>query len=228
MPLPPLCRLARPLTLLLALAGNLPAAQAEIWHCDRDPLPLSFTEDDDGRPLVSLQFADGEVRLPQVPTATGALYRNEAVRLHVQGDRAVFEDGRGNRRSCQAGPPPPVINSSFIEVSGEISAASMPKLPRDTRLHIDIVQQQPPQAALTLAEKHFRLAGLRTAIPFATSIDRDLLRSDARLRIRARVEHQGKTLLSSEQEFTAETASGLTLLLDRPASHRRPQATSSH
>src|SRR5574343_847889 len=86
-------------------------------------LDISYSADADGRPQATLHFADEAVVLPQVPAASGSLYRNGDIRLHTKGDDAVFEDGKGNLRRCSRGaaPPRPVpaaqpaASSSFVD-----------------------------------------------------------------------------------------------------------------
>ena len=79
----------------------------------------------DGRPQAILHFADEALTLPQVPAASGTLYRQGEIRLHTKGDEAVFEDGKGNLRRCARGltppaPPPSTAASSFVEIGGSI------------------------------------------------------------------------------------------------------------
>lgn len=207
--------------LLLSSLLLSPLGHAEPWHCGADRLHIDFAENADGRPQAVLRFADGEVVLPQVPAASGTLYRNEAVRLHVKGDDALFEDGRGNHRPCRRGEPPAAASSSFLDVGGEISHRSRIALPGDAQLIVQVVDRQRPKQPLTLAEMRFRLGGAQSPFPFATSIDRDLLGKTAQLAVRARIERRGQVLLVGEQAFDPAAADALALELQPPGSKRQ-------
>ena len=68
--------------LLLSLLFALPAQAAERqpYTCDNGSrLDISFAEDAEGRPQATLHFADEAMILPQVPAASGALYRKGRV-----------------------------------------------------------------------------------------------------------------------------------------------------
>lgn len=193
----------------------LPLFAAEAWHCGNDRLAIDFSADADGRPRAVLHFADERVQLPQVPAASGSLYRNDAVRLHLKGDEALFEDGRGNQRTCRRGEPP-AASGGFIDVEGRISHRSRIALPADARLTVRIVHLRPAGAPLTLSEQRFRLGGAQSPFPFSSTIDRDLAGADARLAVRARIEHRGRLLLAGEQGFTPDRPAGLQLELHAP------------
>jgi putative lipoprotein len=211
-----------PRLLLLASCLCLPlSGQAETWHCGSDRLSIDFATAADGRPQASLRFADGEVVLPQVPAASGALYRNEAVRLQVKGDEAQFEDGRGNQRHCQRGEPPAAAPSSFLDVGGQITHHSRIPLPADALLIVQVIDRQRPHKPLTLAEKRFRLGGAEAPFPFATTIDRDLLGKNPQLLVRARIERRGKLLLAGQQALDPASPEALELLLQAPGSSPR-------
>jgi len=202
--------------LLLSSLLLSPLGHAEPWHCGADRLHIDFAANADGRPQAVLRFANSEVVLPQVPAASGTLYRNDAVRLHVKGDDALFEDGRGNNRPCRRGEPPAVASSSFLDVGGEISHRSRIALPGDAQLIVQVADRQRPKQPLTLAEMRFRLGGAQSPFPFATTIDRDLLGKTAQLVVRARIERRGQVLLVGEQAFDPQSPDTLNLELSAP------------
>ncbi|WP_371325003.1 YbaY family lipoprotein [Dechloromonas sp. ZY10] len=210
--------------LLLAASLTFPLTSlAETWHCGPDRLSIDFGEAADGRPQATLRFADGEVVLPQVPAASGTLYRNEAVRLHVKGDEALFEDGRGNHRNCQRGEIV-AASSSFLDVSGQIAHHSRIALPADAQMIVQVIDRQRPKKPLTLAEKHFRLGGAQSPFPFATTVDRDLLGTNPQLVVRARIERRGSILLAGEQALDPARPDTLDLVLQAPGGKSRRQA----
>jgi putative lipoprotein len=197
----------RVLPLLLALAA-LPSAAAErvAFRCDNGArLDISFSADADGRPRATLHFADGDIVLPGVPAASGALYRADPVRLHTKGDDAVFEDAQGNRRHCSRAdaPPPaatqPAAAGSFIDLTGSVAWPQDKPLPAGAVLIVRIQDTARAGApALTLAEQRLDPAGQSLPIPFAMSIDRDLAGKRARITASARVERAGKLLFISD------------------------------
>ena len=135
--------------LLLSLLFALPAQAAERqpYACDNGSrLDISFAEDAEGRPQATLHFADEAMILPQVPAASGTLYRKGDIRLHTRGDEAFFEDGKNNQRRCTRGTVPPAVaavaqpaTSSFIEIGGTVSYLARIALPPDTILIIRVL-----------------------------------------------------------------------------------------
>lgn len=192
---------------LTALAGErLP------YHCDNGSrIDISFAEAADGRPQATLHFSDGDLTLPQVPAASGALYRIDDIRLHTRGDEALFEDGKGNRRRCTQGtaPPPPATsaqpaNSSFLDITGSVTYRQRIALPPDAVLIVrvqDVSRADAP--ARQLAEQRIELDGRQVPIPFATTIDRDLVGKKARVTVSARIEQRGKLLFISDRSYPA-------------------------
>jgi len=192
---------------LTALAGErLP------YHCDNGSrIDISFTEAADGRPQATLHFSDGDLTLPQVPAASGALYRIDDIRLHTKGDDALFEDGKGNTRRCSQGtaPPPqasttPPANSSFLDITGSVTYRQRIALPPDAVLIVrvqDVSRADAP--ARQLAEQRIELDGRQVPIPFATTIDRDLVGKRARVTVSARIEQRGKLLFISDRSYPA-------------------------
>jgi len=195
------------LPLLLALA-SIPAAAAErvAYLCDNGArLDISFSADPDGRPQATLHFADGDVVLPGVPAASGALYRADPIRLHSKGDDAMFEDAQGNRRSCtraDALPPAatqPAAAGSFIDLTGSVAWPQDKALPAGAVLIVRIQDTARAGApALTLAEQRLDPAGQVLPIPFAMTVDRDLIGKRARITASARIERAGKLLFISD------------------------------
>lgn len=175
------------------------------YSCDNGSrIEISFPTASDGQPLAILHFADEAISLRQVPAPTGALYRNETIRLHTKDDVATFEDGKGNLRRCQRGsaapqstaPSTPAANSSFIDIIGQVSYLSRIALPPDAVL---IVRIQDTARALTLAEQRIALSGQQVPIAFQTTIDRDLIGKKARIVVTARIERRGKPLFVSNR-----------------------------
>jgi putative lipoprotein len=195
-------RFPRLLPLLLALAA-LPGAAAErvAYLCDNGArLDISFSADAGGRPQATLHFADGDIVLPGVPAASGALYRADPVRLHTKGDDAVFEDAQGNRRNCsRADAPLPAATGSFIDLTGSVAWPQDKALPAGAVLIVRIQDTARAGApALTLAEQRLDPAGQALPIPFAMTFDRDLVGKRARITVSARVERAGKLLFVSD------------------------------
>jgi len=193
-----------PLLLLPVLAH----AQAErvTYTCDNGArIEISFVAGGAGRPQATLHFADGEIVLPQVPAASGALYRDGDLRLHTKGDEALFEDGKGNRRQCSRGEAPPAASaapaapSAFIEVTGSITYLVRSALPPDAVLILrvqDVSRADAP--ARVLAEQRIELAGQQVPVPFRMSVDRDLVDKRARIHLGARIERAGKLLFIND------------------------------
>ena len=192
---------------LLALSAHADPARLP-YACDNGSrIDISFPTDTDGRPQAILHFADEALTLPQVPAASGTLYRQGEIRLHTKGDEAIFEDGKGNLRRCARGltppaPPPPVAASSFVEIGGSIRYLSRIALPPDALLTIRVVDTARAGApARVLVEQHYELNGAQIPIPFSATIDRDLIGKKARLSINARIEHRGKLRFISDRAY---------------------------
>ncbi len=186
------------LIFLLPLAVHAGAGQT--YYCDNgSQLDISMSADSDGRPQATLHFADGAIHLPQVPSPVGSRYRSEPVSLSLHEDRAIFEDGKGNRRECSSQPP---AVSSFIEISGQVRYPG--QLPPQARL-IVLTQAlgRPGSKALTLGEQHYLLNGAPSPISFSSTVDRDLLGKTARLAVSARIDIAGKTRYRSAVVYPA-------------------------
>ena len=201
-------------TLTLALGAHA-ADPRQPYHCDNGSrIDISFGQDADGRPLATLHFADETMVLPGVPAASGALYRSGDIRLHTQGDEAIFEDGKGNSRHCRQGSAPsradaPVAASSFIDITGQVSYLARIALPPDAVLTVRIQDTARAGAkARVLAEQRIELAGQQVPIPFATTVDRDLIGKRARVTATARIEHRGRLLFINDRVIPAMGADG--------------------
>lgn len=195
--------------LLLALSAHA-AEERQPYACDNGSrLDISFGNDSEGRPQATLHFADENMRLPQVPSASGALYRQGDIRLHTQGDDAVFEDGKNNRRRCTRGTVPPAaqtaqqpVASSFVDISGSVSYMTRIALLPGAILTIrvqDISRADAP--ARVLVEQRYELNGAQVPIPFTATLDRDLIDKNARLSVSARIERRGKLLFISDRAY---------------------------
>lgn len=212
----PLLLLSLPLT---ALADS----ERQPYACDNGShVEISFSAASDGRPQATLHFADEAITLPQVPAASGALYRNDTLRLHTKDDEALFEDGKGNARRCLRGATPPAspvatqpaAASSFIDLAGQVSYRVRIALPADAVLIIRIQDTARAGApARVLAEQRIQLAGQQVPIAFQTTIDRDLVGKKARVTVAARIEHKGKLLFINDKSYPA-LANGQPLPLD--------------
>lgn len=200
--------LALPFALLLplcALAGDERVA----YTCDNGSrIDISFSADISGRPQASLHFADEAVVLPQVPAASGALYRSGEIRLHTKGDEAIFEDGKGNLRRCARGNVAPAAPqtaaqpaaSSFIDIAGSVTYLARIALPPNAILKIRIQSGQ-----RTLADQRYELNGAQVPIPFSATVDRDLMgkKAKAGASVSARIEASGKLLFFSDKPMPA-------------------------
>lgn len=200
--------------LLLPLAASADNERLP-YACDNGShIGISFSANSDGRPQATLHFADEAITLPQVPAASGTLYRNETLRLHTKEERALFEDDKGNRRDCLRGntPPPgaaspsPVAASSFVDIAGSVSYLQRIALPPDAVLIVRIQDTARAGApARTLAEQRIELAGQQVPINFQTTIDRDLIGKRARITISARIESRGKLLFINDRSYPVLT-----------------------
>lgn len=189
--------------LLLPLAAV--AAERQTYTCDNGSrIEIAFSEAADGRPQASLHFADGEMTLPQVPSASGALYRLNDIRLHSKGEDVLFEDGKGNSRRCTLADDKPPVASSFLDIAGSVTYRQRIALPADAVLIIRVQNVSRTGApALQLAEQRIELAGQQVPIAFSTTIDRDLIGKKSRITVSARIERRGKTLFVSDKSYPA-------------------------
>lgn len=190
------------ISLFFLLPLSVFAGAGQTYYCDNgSQLEISISADSDGRPQATLHFADGAVQLPQVPSPLGSRYRSDPVSLVLHEERAIFEDGKGNRRECSSQPP---AVSSFIELSGQVRYAS--QLPPPARLII-LTQAigRPGSKPLTLGEQHYLLNGAPSPLAFTATVDRDLLGKTARLAVSARIDIAGKTRYRSAPVYPAMT-----------------------
>ena len=202
------------LSYLLALLLPLSALASEEripYACDNGSrLDISFAADADGRALATLHFADEALILPQVPSTSGTLYRSGNIRLHTKDDNAVIEDGKSNLRRCTRGTVPPAPQpavaqptaSSFIDITGSVTYLARSALPPGAILTIriqDIARAGAP--ARTLVEQRYELNGAEVPIPFAATVDRDLIGKKARLAVAARIEAGGKLRFISDKVY---------------------------
>jgi len=213
----------------LLLSVPLAAGERLAYTCDNGSrFELGFSTSTDGRPQATLYFSDDTVTLPQVPAAAGALYRAGDIRLHHQGDEVRLEDDKGNSRLCRQGdtPPltslPPAAPSSFIDIAGSVAYRTRQALPPDAVLVVRIVDRS---RGLTLAEQRLELAGQQVPIPFAATIDRDLLGKKSRVVVNARIERRGRPLFISDKAYPA-LRDGQPQALDiqlKPVKHGSPR-----
>jgi putative lipoprotein len=200
------------LPLLLLPLGALAADERLSYTCDDDSrFEVALSTGSDGRPQATLHSAAGDLTLPQVPAASGALYRADKVLLHTQEDGAIFDDGQGNPRRCKQGAvgparatsPSPAL-SSFLDIEGSVSYRQRIALPPDAVLIIRVQDTARAGArARTLAEQRIELGGRQVPVAFATTIDRDLIGNSARVTVSARIERRGKLLFINDKAYPA-------------------------
>ncbi|HLO63918.1 MAG TPA: YbaY family lipoprotein [Azonexus sp.] len=193
------------LPVLCALSAHA-AEDRQPYTCDNgNRLDISFAADADGRPQATLHFADEAMILPMVPSAAGTLYRRGDIRLRTQDDEAIFEDGKSNLRRCRRGDAPPVVTrpapppaavSSFIDITGSVSYPARIALPPDAILTVRV-----RSGGRTLAEQRYELNGAQVPIPFATTLDRDLIGKKANATVSAGIDHRGKARLISDKAY---------------------------
>lgn len=206
---------------LCAFAGD----ERVPYACDNGSrIEITFSADADGRPLAQLHFADESMILPLVPSGSGALYRNGDIRLHTKNDDALFEDGKGNMRRCTRGNAPPTsgptvsaASGSLIDVSGRVTYLARIALPPDATLTIRVEDNGRPGKPLTLAEQSYALNGAQVPVPFATTIDRDLIGQKSRLRVIARIEAGRKLLFAGNRVYPVGPSEAPFELLLKPA-----------
>ena len=206
----PMKRYALPLLLLPISA--LATEPAVTYRCDDgSSLDVLFSTAADGRNQAMLTLGETTLTLPQVPAASGALYRANDNRLHTKGDEALFEDAKGKVRHCKQGETPPAtatptkpLISSFIDISGKVSYLQRIALPPDAVLIVriqDVSRAGTP--ARILAEQRIELAGRQVPIAFQTTVDRDLIGKRARITAAGRIERGGKLLFISDKSYPA-------------------------
>jgi putative lipoprotein len=206
----PMKRYALPLLLLpISALATEPAAT---YRCDDgSSLHVLFSPAADGRTQAMLTLGDTTLTLPQVPAASGALYRANDIRLHTKGDEALFEDAKGKVRHCKQGDTPPAtaaatkpVVSSFVDISGNVTYLQRIALPPDAVLIVRIQDVSRADApARILAEQRIELAGRQVPISFQTTVDRDLIGKRARITAAARIERGGKLLFISDKSYPA-------------------------
>ena len=200
------------LPLLLLPLTTLATGERLPYTCDNgSSINISFSASSDSRPQAILHFADADITLPQVPSASGVLYRADDIRLHTQGDEAIFADGKGNTRRCKQGRAAPVnavttkpALSSFLDISGRIFYFNRMALPLDAVLIVRVQDTARAGARTrTLAEQQIELTGQQVPIAFQTTVDRDLIGKKAQLTVSARIEQNGQLLYTSSKPYPA-------------------------
>ena len=82
-----------------------------------------------------------------------------------------------------------------MDITGSVAFPARGALPAGAVLVIRVQDTSRADApAFTLAEQRIELAGLQVPIPFKLTVDRDLLRKNARITVAARIQ-RGSTLL---------------------------------
>lgn len=200
------------LSLLLLPLTALAEGERLPYICDNgSSVNISFSADLSGRPQAILHFSDAAITLPQVPSASGVLYRAEEIRLHTKADEAIFEDGKGNVRRCKQGSvipankaSAPVAASSFSDISGRVFYYSRAALPADAVLTIRVQNITRTDARpRTLAEQQIELNNQVVPISFQTTIDRDLIGKKGRVTVSAHIAQNGKVLFSNKTPYLA-------------------------
>lgn len=199
------------LPFLLFPLTALAAGERLPYACDNNSrIDISFTPAGDGPPQATLHFSDSKLTLPQVPAASGALYRADNIRLQTQGGEAIFDDGKGNTRRCTQGTTPPPqakatpASSSFLDIAGSITYRQRIALPPDAILIVRVQDvARTGGRARQLAEQRIELGGQQVPIPFAATIDRDLIGKKAQVTVSARIERRGKLLFVSDKSYPA-------------------------
>jgi len=203
------------LSLLSIFALGLAHASNEriAYRCDDGSgFQAEFMAGGDGRPQATVYMGLMKIVLPQVPAASGALYRADGISLHTKGDDALFDDGKSPLRRCTSGElptsasvaQPPAASANFVEFTGTVAYMAHSALPPDAILVIRIQDTSRANAkALTLAEQRIDLAGVQVPIPFKMSVDRDLLRKNARITVAARIQRGSTLLFISDTNYPA-------------------------
>jgi putative lipoprotein len=180
------------------------------YTCDNGSrIDISFSTSSDGRPQATLHFADSQLVLPQVPSASGNAFKQDEIALYTKDEQAIFEDGKGNIRRCQLGQEmptssAPAASSSFIDITGEITYPPGSQLPTNAQLILRVQDKaRRGKSFLTLAEQRIDLRGQIMPIAFQITIDRDLLRKNAQPFVTAVVESKGKRLFIEDKHYAA-------------------------
>ena len=195
-----------PLLCLLVFAIAHAQSERVTYTCDDGSrFAAEFTTGGAGRPQATLFLEGREITLPLVPAASGALYRDGALRLHTKGADAMFEDGTSPLRRCtssdapSAPEPAPGAASSFVDIAGSVAYLARSALPPDAVLIVRAQDTSRADApALTLAEQRIGLAGNPLPVRFRLTVDRDLIGKNAQITVAARIERKGKLLFISD------------------------------
>lgn len=202
-------RYALPL-LLLPLAAHANGERLP-YFCDNGKrIEISYLTSPDGRPQAILHLADSAITLPQVPSASGVLFRAADIRLQRNGDEAMIEDA-GQLQRCRQGSAPPLPQasakpapSSFLDISGRVFYFSRTALPTDAVLIVRVQDSaRRGRPARILAEQQIELTGQPVPISFQTTVDRDLIGKEAHITASARIEYDGKVLFASAKSHPA-------------------------
>lgn len=196
------------LPLLSVFALGLAHAGSITYKCDDGSgFQAEFMAGGDGRQEATVVMGIMKIVLPQVPAASGALYRADGISLHTKGDDALFNDGKSPLRRCTSGElptsaraaQPPAASANFVEFTGSVAYMSSIALPPDAVLIIRIQDTARADArALTLAEQRIGLAGNPPPIPFRLTVDRDLIGKNSQVTVTARIERKGKLLFIND------------------------------
>ena len=193
-----------PLLLLALLATTqLHAQEKQRYQCDNGSrVELSLSTDAEQRPQATLHFADSEITLPRVPSASGERYRRDQLDLTLSKQSLNITDGHDNRRQCQR---LQALTGSFVELHGQVSYTSRQPLAANSELLITI-ERLPAQGgkALTLSSQRYRLADATGPLAFNATLDRDLLPTGQILRITARLQSKRYTRQLGESQQTLD------------------------
>lgn len=202
------------LPLLALLCATLVHATEERLPCacsDGTRFAVAFPTDSEGVTTALVFVGNSRITLPQVPAASGALYRKDGISLHTRGDDAVFDDGHGQPHQCTRAdlmPTPavaqPAASGSFVDITGSVTYRARIALPPDTVLVVRVQDTSRADApSLVHAEQRIELNGQQVPIPFKTLVDRDLLRKKARITVAARIQSGSRLLFISDTVYPA-------------------------
>jgi putative lipoprotein len=208
----PMKRYALPLLLLPISA--LATEPAVTYRCDDgSSLDVLFSTAADGRNQAMLTLGETTLTLPQVPAASGALYRANDNRLHTKGDEALFEDAKGKVRHCKQGDTPPATATPTKRRQNQWSAASSTSAAMFPTFSASPCRRTPCSScgfrmspAPTRRPAYWPSSasnspGGRYPISFQTTVDRDLIGKRARITAAARIERGGKLLFISDKSY---------------------------
>lgn len=205
-------RLLLPACALLCLGLAHAADERFPYACsDGTRFEAAFPTDSEGVTTAIIFNGNRRFVLPQVPSASGALYRKDGISLHTKGDDAVFDDGHGQPRQCTRAdllPPPaaaePATPGSFLDITGSVTYRARIALPPDAVLVVKVQDTSRAGApALVLAEQRIELGGQQVPIPFNMLVDRDLIGKKARITVAARIQSGSKLLFISDTVYPA-------------------------